>query len=151
MYIGWLWYFWGAFSDYSQYDRSADCGASGVGCEECKFLIQMNIWIYFYQIWTNIRTYLYQRNDGNEYRNIFIYDMTKYSYIFVSIKLYRYDMNEYLYWKIFHYTNIFITNFWYYLSDLDLVNSVILKTWWFWQTWCIWWIWWFLKVFQFSF
>ena len=99
-------------------------------------------WIYSNQktIRTNIRIYSYQKNDTNEYPNIF-----------VSNKWYEYNTNEYLYWKIFKYTNIFITNFWYYVSDLDLVNSVILKTWWFWQTWCTLWIWWFLKIFQFSF
>ena len=59
-------------------------------------------YVYLYQrnYKMNIRIYLYQENDMNEYSNIF-----------VSKKLYKYYTNEYLYWKIFEFTNIFITKF----------------------------------------
>ena len=57
-------------------------------------------WIFEYiyiqkTIRTNIRIYSYQKNDTNEYPNIF-----------VSKKWYEYDTNEYSYRKIFEYPNI---------------------------------------------
>ena len=51
-------------------------------CDEYEILIQTNIPIYLYP----------KKNDTNEYPNIF-----------VSKKLYKYDTNEYLYWKIFDF------------------------------------------------
>ena len=51
----------GAFSDYSQSDRSGDFGASGVGCEEHNF--DRNKYL-------NI--YLYPKNNTNKYSNIFV-------------------------------------------------------------------------------
>ena len=53
-------------------------------------MIRTNIHIGKY---LNIRIYLYQKNNTNEYANIF-----------VSKKLYEYDTNEYSY--IFEYPNI---------------------------------------------
>ena len=44
---------------------------------------------------TNIRIYSYQKNNTNEYLNIF-----------ASKKWYEYDTNEYSYWKIFEYIRI---------------------------------------------
>ena len=44
---------------------------------------------------TNIRIYSYQKNNTNEYLNIF-----------ASKKWYEHDTNEYSYWKIFEYPNI---------------------------------------------
>ena len=43
-------------------------------CDEYKFLIRMNILIYLYPktIRTNIRIYSYQKNNTNEYPNIFV-------------------------------------------------------------------------------
>jgi hypothetical protein len=88
----------------------------------------------------NIRIYLYQENDMNEYSNIFVSKIIQiwYEWIFVLENIQMYEYVHKFFFDIFCHTFIWwIWRFW--------------KTWWFWQTWCIWWIWWFLKLFQFSF
>ena len=83
-------------SNFSQITTTA-------GCDEYKCLIQIFEYLYpsKYPIYEQISEYICMiKNYMNEYPNTF-----------VSNKLYEYDMNEYLYRKIFEYANIFVSNF----------------------------------------
>ena len=68
----------------------------------------------------NIRIYSYQKSNTNEYPNIF-----------VSEKWYEYDTNEYLHWKIFEYTNTFVSKFMLVLDlmlDMDVESFITDKS-----------------------